>query len=229
MTPSGIEPATFWLLAQCPKPVPVTSIFTGSCGQHTQWPVSIITTFKMLKKNIKCNLEHSNLLGCDPCVCWSLVPRIQNDTVNFTFQRKQSQETANTGDMRQYTSTVVKVSAQVRCMGSASDDTHTHTVPCISCVDYPTQTDGPWRWWPNHPFEHRNPFTPRNSTTSPKCLNLWQHGHENLKFHTKCLHTCETGGLSSRSTSCWNPYTLYVLLEHLQKKTHPDILFGLSQ
>lgn len=108
---------------------------------------------------------------------------------------------ANTGDMRQYTGTVVKVSAHVRCMGSASDDTHTHTVPYISCVDYPSQTDGHTILWST------GTHSPTDTAPPPKMLESMATWLE-ISHKMKCLHTCATGGLSSRSTSCWNPYTL---------------------
>jgi hypothetical protein len=51
--------------------------------------------------------------------------------------------------------------------------THTHTVPCISCVDYSSQTDGPWRWPLCSPSEHMDSLTQWHSSITQ---NAWIYG-----------------------------------------------------
>ena len=115
-----------------------------------------------------------------PCVCRTLVPRIQNDIVTFTFQSKQS---TRNSQYRVYEATYWHngdgITTQ-RCvwavlvMTHTHTHTHTHTAPCIFCVAYSSQTDDSWRWWPYSPSEHRDQLTQWHSTTTQ---NAWIYGN----------------------------------------------------
>ena len=72
-----------------------------------------------------------------------------------------------------------KRNTRVRARTHTHTHTHTHhTAPCISCVDYSSQTDDPWRWWPYSPSEHRVPLTQWQSTTTQ---NAWIYGNTDVR------------------------------------------------
>jgi hypothetical protein len=74
---------------------------------------------------------------------------------------------------------------------------------------WPSEHKVPLTQWHSTGLQNTRSHSPSDTVPPPKTLEstatqMWE---LETSHKMKSLHTCVTGGLSLRSTSCWNPYT----------------------